>query len=576
MQTASFSPPLFSPVPSPPPPSPAVSPHGHPLRRFPSKRATFDILATSPESWDAYEKTLLKSRLDRSRQLKIAVKPGVPARLLTSKELLTSSSSGTDTASKTKGPEPDGRKHDRRNSSSSLSSPWATDSDQAPHPETSPRRKASQRVSAQGAQTRPPNQDERVRAPASRPVPPVRRTSATKKTTRITEGFEVPTPTRNPVSSGHASDHSSSTCTQPSRSASPTSSLSLLFSRNLPGPAPSNAPASLPTELSNSLTGQRTARKPWNGDVVAAALARDRRPSASSGVVRTESTAGQLPPRAMQTFPPLTINTSTKSLGPSSSLPAFGSSSNLASTKRARFLTPSHSLTSTPNPSPPLSPVMSTADAKSLSLQFCRRPGFTRKGSMGESFSKLCEPQKERERAVARSRNGSLLREGSLGRVADAAETEAEVTDTEVEVSETEELCRDQFQTSVFASNYSNSATSLSSASSSVLAGSAASASPKSTLGSSSLSAAFSVSTPSVSPSNQDSHRRVSSEPSNAAVLKTLRRQQLERKKQVEDLESDSSDEPPCSTTIATARVGRDRRASPKPASGMRRLFALS
>ncbi|ORY86677.1 hypothetical protein BCR35DRAFT_330564 [Leucosporidium creatinivorum] len=162
---------------------------------------------------------------------------------------------------------------------------------------------------------------------------------------------------------------------------------------------------------------------------------------------------------------------------------------------------PSARRATSPSVSPPPTAARPAVD-QSLSLSFARRPTMTRQGSMGESFGRLYEGEKaaKRERAkrvmemkergglagVGRERRRSRESVSSRGysrsprsggdveglEYGDGSASELSEVDSEVEV-----VC-DAFEPSVFASARSNSATSLSSASSLRCTSPAASFSP--------------------------------------------------------------------------------------------------
>ncbi|GAA5886840.1 hypothetical protein JCM16303_005725 [Sporobolomyces ruberrimus] len=521
-RTPSSSPPLFSPVPSPPPPSPTSPPASRPappsVRRRNSKRAVFDLVSTSPQAFPDQAESNLKERLERSRKLRIAVKPGVPAGLLSEQDVETSTgSSGAErddpeSTSKVQGQEAQGE---------DSSSPWTTDSD-PPSRTTSPstRRK---KAHPQALEEKAKKED---------PKPPPESVKTRRERVRI-EGFEVlnspqPPPLLRSISS----------FTRPplSRSANTsTSSLSLMFARPpssnplVPSDAPPNPPTSQENEDIVQPPSTKAPGRTWNGEIVAETLA-----SHSRGV--TPSTS----PRARQSSVPSSTSRfaspqSTQPLSTSASLPSLTRASSL---KRTRFLAPSPSLAPTPSSSPP----------RTLeTLQFSRRPTCTRQRSMGEGWSQFGRGRQERVSAGRGLAAFSKIEAGS-----DSEETEVE------EESQCEELVYNRFreslplailrkwalsdfgtaEPSIFASHYSNSATSLSSASSStLLATSSISSSPKSTK---SFQVATSVPTVPVSQPPEGPARRVSSEPKRVN-LQDLRRQQQERRKKSTTEESEAS-----------------------------------
>lgn len=369
MRTTSFSPPLFSPVPSPPPPSPSSSNSRIPQRSN-SKRAVFDFISSSPQSFDGQEKTILKARLQRSRQLRIAVKPGVPARLLSDKEMdsSTSSSSGVEQGSEVEQTSKDSGekgKEGKGKGVESPSSPWITDSDPPTRSSTPVSKQAQKSSKLVGTKV----QKEKVEFP----------TRKIGETTKI-QGFDI----------------QGSTQQQPPTSPPPTSlrppfsransatasSLSLLLARpnsstELSLPPPSPLPAITQDDDAAHHVPSRPSGRTWNGDVVAECLASQSRAVTPSTSPSVSISAQPSPPRSLRAYPPSTKPATNHTLSSSTSLPSLARNSE---SKRTRFLTSSASLTTTPNSSPPKSASV---------LQFTRRPTCTRQSSMGEGFSRF-------------------------------------------------------------------------------------------------------------------------------------------------------------------------------------------
>ncbi|GAA5909415.1 uncharacterized protein JCM6883_003934 [Sporobolomyces salmoneus] len=492
LASPSFSPPLFSPVPSPPPPSPTSPNHSrsrsHPLRRNP-KRAVFDIVSTSPQSFDSAEKTMLKTRLERSRKLRIAVKPGVPARLLSDKEVDSSnSSSGLEQGNAEGGSKGKGTSDEKE-----TESPWITDSD-PPTRTTSPITELVESSRQEVGSTSKQAEEKEKETLSKRNQPTI-----TKKGIRV-EGFHVrghSQPIPDPVSSTVRPPFSRSTsASTSSRSTSAsTSSLSLLLARTpFPAPDASRSTTPLPPSTSSNDPAPSCSARPgktWNGDVVAEKLASQSRAATPS---TSPATSTRTLPPTMQPRPPYTLSSS-------ASLPSLARQSSL---KRTRFLTPSACLTSTPSSSPPESPNV---------LNFTRR---------------------------SRSRQRSLPGRDLRATMVLHHEPESDLDETKVEeTSDCEELEDfNRFQPSIFASHYSNSATSLSSMSSSTLrTTSSVSSSPKSTKG---IQLAASVpNVPVSSAPDPVTSRRVSSEPKHVN-LRDFRRQQLAQKEKL--LESTGTD----------------------------------
>ncbi|GAA5961779.1 hypothetical protein JCM3765_004068 [Sporobolomyces pararoseus] len=543
MRTTSFSPPLFSPVPSPPPPSPSSSNSRIPQRSN-SKRAVFDIVSSSPQSFDGQEKTILKARLERSRKLRIAVKPGVPARLLSDKEAdSTTSSSGVEQGSEVElNSESNGvkAKEGKGKGIESPSSPWITDSDpptRTSTPVNNKAQKSSKLVDSKG-------QKEKVDFPTRR----------INETTKI-QGFEI--------QSSSQQQHPPA----PPRSLRPpfsrvnsetTSSLSLLLARTQSSTELSLPPASpIPAVINDGDAAQQTSIRPagrtWNGDIVAETLASQSRAVTPSTSPSVSASAQSSPPRSLRSHLPCSKPTTGHSLSSSASLPSLARTTE---SKRTRFLTSSASLTTTPSSSPPKSASV---------LQFTRRPTCVRQSSMAEGFPRF-------GRQLAR-----------VGSTLSQRDSDSGLEETEVEEdSEYEELQDfNRFQPSIFASHYSNSATSLSSASSSIVrTSSSISSSPKSTRGFELATSAPNVSVAQTSP-DPSTTRRVSSEPKRVN-LQDLRRQQLERKEKSLKLDTNETSEEG-STPRPGSKQGTRRAASAISPTSMphlqlpwKKLFSLS
>ncbi|GAA5954423.1 hypothetical protein JCM21900_006806 [Sporobolomyces salmonicolor] len=606
----------FSPAPSPPPPSPvpARSPL-QPLGRRPSTKATFDVYSTSPVSWSASDQTYLKAQLDRARRAKVAIKPGAPARLLSKKELerlKNAEAESEETTSTTDVMRETGTEEEGEAGNGS-SPPWMTDPES---PATSS--PAAARLAKKVAHVQ--RSDGKVivaksgEAPTSLPL---------KQSIRI-RGFQIKQASPS-VSSPHANlfrlPPSASTPLSPSTS--PTSRLSSLLARPTTQLTPTPAIALRPITSRSALQP----RKPgiaatWNTDALATALATANSPpmcqppmvarhshpfhravaASSKNLSRAESgsTPASIAPFPAAGSPSSSLHIATSVVRRASQTLNFPGSS-----PRHRFLTPASSRPATPNPSPPLSPVMSAKDPKQLTLYFARRPDMCRNGSTGDRSRNLGlevqgEPEQQR---VETGRGGALsksTRKGGAGMSIHYATppssygraSSAELTDTEPE-SECEELRLDRLETSVFASPHSNSATSLSSASSSRFRQVSTSPS-KPSLTSKELTVAFSDPSPSLaSRSPQQPFRRAASDPSTHHVdMKDLRAQQLVRKKQMEiegdseEVEAvksppdrtthpDSADKPKTGVEVEDSWVVKPQRPT-APGGGLRRLFSFS
>jgi len=386
-----------SPPPSAPPPSPEIDPptlHGPtptptPLQRR-AKRAVFEIASTSPQAFTSEEESVLKERLERARKVGIAVKPGVPARLLPEKEMEDSSSSGLDRGqAKTDGVEAEGKIWGKGGDSS----PWATDS------ETSSRRVSSRVVIERKKKSTGGSQD--GKRGGGKP-----RGGAIR-----VEGFEIRD--AQIPSSSHPPPSPSRPLRRPALCS--TSSLSRLFAC---------PPSSMPAESSDTalldlpLPQPGTPSRNWNADIFGAALAAENRAATPTAPPMVPKCEGKARSRSTTVSSSSTLTKSNTSLSTSSSRSTLATAS-----RRPHFLSPSPSLVSTPNHSPPRSPVKPNNE-KDLNLQFVRRPGFNRQGSAGESMSRLYSGRGEKETS-------------SRGKSREISESDG--TDTEVEQSESEE-----------------------------------------------------------------------------------------------------------------------------------------
>ncbi|GAA5900575.1 hypothetical protein JCM5296_005286 [Sporobolomyces johnsonii] len=601
----------FSPAPSPPPPSPASTQSPlYQVGRKPSTKATFDVYSTSPASWSASDQTYLKAQLDRARRAKVATKPGVPARLLTTKELerlRKAEAESEETTTTTDAMRETGNEEDE-------SSPWMTD------PESP--------VTSSPAAARPAKKVAHAERSAAKVIVAKSGDSPTslpiKQSIRI-RGFQVietsPSVASPPVDSSRLPPSAS---TPLSPSTSPISRLSSLLARPTTQLTQTPAIALPPTTSQSALQlRKRGTAAPWNTNALVTALAAPdspptprrppvvvRHPYPSHAAVGSSSTklsragSGSKPaptapfPRPSATASSLHITTSV-SLNSSQTLPFLGPF------PHHRLLTPASSRPPTPNPSPPLSPIMSAKDPKQLTLHFARRPGMCRIGSTGDMRRNADrEAQGEPEQQGVETWRGgaspkSPSRGGAMKSVhyatppsSNGRASSMELTDTEPE-SECEELSLDRLETSVFASPRSNSATSLSSASSSRFRHASTSPS-KASITSKDLTAAFSAPSPSlVSRSPQQPVRRAASDPSTHHVdMKGLRAQQLARRNQMES-EGDSEEvevvgtPPEWTTRLDSARKPKRRveaevNLGVKPqrptaaGGGLRRLFSFS
>ncbi|GAA5932176.1 uncharacterized protein JCM15063_001144 [Sporobolomyces koalae] len=243
----------------------------------------------TPQSFGEAEKTHLKERLERTRKLKIAVKPGFPARVIKEQEAESTNSSSSGMNQKQGEIEGDKQSESKR----SPDSPWLTDSEP-------PTRRSNPSLGASTTTCERENRGIRI------------------------EGFDIPASQPQPVPAACRPSLSRSTNAS-------TSSLSLLFARTpFLAPAAPVEPACCPdvgTSASSGLAGQT-----WNGDIVGRTLAKSRAPTPSTP-----------PDIARQATAPHVLSSS-------ASLPSL---TRATSCKRSRFLTTSTSLTTTPSTSPP-------------------------------------------------------------------------------------------------------------------------------------------------------------------------------------------------------------------------------
>ncbi|GAA5866224.1 hypothetical protein JCM1840_004047 [Sporobolomyces johnsonii] len=629
----------FSPAPSPPPPSPASTQSPlYQVGRKPSTKATFDVYSTSPASWSASDQTYLKAQLDRARRAKVATKPGVPARLLSTKELerLRKAEAESEETSTTDAMRETGNEEGEAGDDSS--SPWMTDPESPATSSPAAARPAKKVAPAERSA-------EQVIVAKSGDSPTSLTSLPIKQSIRI-RGFQVietsPSVASPPADSSRLPPSAS---TPLSPSTSPTSRLSSLLARPTTQLTQTPAIALPPTTSQSALQPRkRGIAAAWNTNALATALAapdslpphqppvvvRHPYPShtgvGSSSMKLSRAGSGSKPasiapfPMPSATASSLHITTSV-SLNSSQTLPFPGPF------PHRRLLTPASSRPTTPNPSPPLSPIMSAKDPKQLTLHFARRPGMCRIGSTGD-MRRNADPEAQGEpeqQRVETWRGGASPKSPSKGGAMKSVHyatppssigraSSMELTDTEPE-SECEELSLDRLgasrafpavppqskrltklrlaETSVFASPRSNSATSLSSASSSRFRHASTSPS-KPSITSKDLSAAFSAPSPSLaSRSPQQPVRRAASDPSTHHVdMKGLRAQQLARRNQMET-EGDSEEvevvgSPPGWTTRLDSARKPKRRVEAEvglgvkpqrpaaPGGGLRRLFSFS
>ncbi|GAA5910820.1 hypothetical protein JCM6882_003436 [Rhodosporidiobolus microsporus] len=593
----------------PPPPSPASpSSFSRPIALPPrfQHHAVFDLESSSPLSFTGAEKTTLKAQLDRARQMKILIRDGKPARPLTREEqvrlALEEKGEGewstTSSGSRAKGE--GGRS--AAASGTEEGSDWVTDDEKAKDAVEDPATSSSDPQ----VEARTTSSPIEVRGAAGAPLPSGCVLSAPCSASPPTI-FPTPSAASSPCRTA-----------APSPSRSPTSRLTTLLSRgNLESTADPVAVFSPPPSTpSGNPFGSRQTTNPggtWNGQPLAAALAAEKTPlpvpataapthyppppsftpaGRKKVLAKTKSLPSAPPPSpASSAGSSLRTASNESSSPPRPPIPRLPPSSSFPLATPNRFF--SGSRLSSPNVSPPLPPlpsssIMGVRDPKDLTLHFARRPDMSRKGSMGESFQRFM-----RGPPVAsdgRRRRKSLGPQG----------TDADVESTDTEVEELEERSGfDSFEPSVFASPRSNSAASLSSASSSIIrsrsgsgtpSGSAASSvqsSPK--LMTTSLSSVFSLPSPILPSPPLPPAVTAAPDPSRAVPprvppsgvplqrtkqqgvnLKQLRQQQQARRLQLqaEVGESSSSSSSPSATDVEEAPVQPP--SSPRPEMGDR------
>ncbi|GAA6022400.1 hypothetical protein JCM10207_004754 [Rhodosporidiobolus poonsookiae] len=471
---------LASPPSSPPLPTPAstdpalpsvpLHPALHPHTRLP----VFDLESSSPLSFTAVEKTALKVQLDRAKGTKVLLRQGRPARLLTVQERARLES---DEAKESEWSTASGSTRvGGQEAGDEEASSWATDDERddavgalSLTDTSAAKAAAASRTARRGSKASARQSGHRLSSP-----PTLQSTLRTASTA----------PSAAPASSTTAVPSGAKTA-PPSVASSPTSRLGLLLSRHEPRPV-STSPAD-----PHALPSTRQSNAPsmtWNHQPLAVAFAAKKTvstsstppanaPRAASGrplaMQRGESALGKC--RSFPAAPPPTPATSVNSSSfrlpespPRPVIPRLPPASSFPLASPSRFL--SASRLSSPNVSPPLpplrtSPIMSAKNLDGLTLQFARRPDMPRKGSMGESWSRM---QAERERAKVLSGLRRKLSGTSDSRRkycqdrGRGDEADVEVTDTEVEELDDEALTPHSLEPSVFASPRSNSATTLS------------------------------------------------------------------------------------------------------------------
>ncbi|BGP34398.1 hypothetical protein JCM10296v2_006218 [Rhodotorula toruloides] len=490
--------------PSPPPPnSPARSaspsafsiPFNRPSRRLlvtSRQRAVFDLHSSSPISPTAVEKTILKTQLDRAKSTKVLIRPGAPARALTDEELRTLKKEEEDSATTSGGgggplSPPEEEEGAWVDEPVSLSKATAASRQLKPTDATVPIVVAGSPLRQVVGFAEPSTSPEQ--SAASHPA------SATQTDA---DGAKHP-PARPPF---HRSRTAPST-----PSISPTSYLSTLLSRQPASATPpqlDRSPVMGSTTLlaasSSSLEVSPAAKSSstWTGDVLATALKvvkapsmpilsaskADRKRPCGAATTKPPSPAASLPssPRSralgkIRSLPsPALPSTSPgkyhqhmpRTIGPSLSVPPlpFALPSPPLSLPSHLPSSSSRSYTRAP-PSPSIAPVMSSTDPSALMLHFARQPDTGRKGSLGDSWTRVRMPGEPR----------SQDDDGARRRAVDTSETETETeTDTEDDDDEDSHFgsksrfnLRNSFEGSVFASAGANSAASLTSSASSSL-----------------------------------------------------------------------------------------------------------
>ncbi|GAA6036481.1 hypothetical protein JCM8097_003528 [Rhodosporidiobolus ruineniae] len=516
--------------PSPPPPPSPAGPTPVPSR--PSLRnPVFDLQSSSPASFTGADKTVLKSQLDRARRTRVLLREGVPARVLTAAEearVLKEEREGEwSTASASSGT----RVGTDVEQGGVGSEGWVTEEEGG----AAKRESVVEGKKREEADFLPREGMVQAAAGPARRLPVLAAIDASLPSPSP-QGWPandpLPTPSR-----GRLSPSTSARTAPSSRTGSPTSRLTLLLSSpraKAPPATPLTSPTTA-TSLSSPFSSRPTAHPAAARDsqpLTAAVAAADTTPRPSRyqqqamypfppSAAPTRPSSSALPLKkplvrikTLPAAPPPSPATASPASAASESPPAppipriYGSAS-FPSPAPNRFL--SASRLSSPNVSPPLpplrsphSPVMSARDPRDLTLNFARRPDVLRKVSYGESQRGLARAAAG-EGVRRRSSTTSDGKRRTAPRSWEGSEADTEVTDTEVEGEEEEVL--EHFEPSVFASPRSNSAASLSSASSTFIRSRAASTAPTGSAASSvqsspkitsaSLSAAFSSPFPS-------------------------------------------------------------------------------
>ncbi|BGP50633.1 hypothetical protein JCM10450v2_006552 [Rhodotorula kratochvilovae] len=492
-----FPPPPTSAPPSPPPPPSPASPASpsllstpfhpptrptHLLRRATTLRpgraqghAVFDLESSSPLSPSGAEKTLLLARLERARNTHVLLRSGQPARQLTERELRrlqreeageSSTASGTACEGGGTGTE-DGEDIDASTPPSveALAAAMKNSASLAPIP-VQPMEPPAQVAAASSL-------------PAASPRLTAQPISLAIRTTITAARTAPPTPSRSPITAHFPS----------LLSRAPTSSTHV---------DPAQAQATAPASRSTGAGGHQLALK--LAEAVAAQQAhahqhaqRQGRPARARKSASPSSpatpTAPTLPAAARKqalgktrSLPPAPSAPPTPGLGPSAqharaatfpahSLPApapvfppFRTGAHARSRTASSRLSPSP-VAASPSTSPLLLPVMGAADPSALTLHFARKPDMPRKGSLGESWSRMClrgERDRTAKGVFGSWSGGAGIAAVGMVRAASGSETEeTEESGAEGDAEDEREVLRDASEASVFASPRSSFASSF-------------------------------------------------------------------------------------------------------------------
>ncbi|GAA6054358.1 hypothetical protein JCM3770_003334 [Rhodotorula araucariae] len=489
---ATFPPPPTSAPPSPPPPPSPASPASpsllstpfhpparptHLLRRTttlrPGPHPVFDLESSSPLSPSGADKTLLLARLERARNTQVLLRSGEPARPLTECELHRLRHEDAEDSSAASGTGTGGE-------SGTTGTEDVEDGEASPPPAVEVREAPTQdSVSLASVLVRAVEPAARVASSASLPSSPRMPLEPRPLTVRSTVLRSVrtapPTPSRSPITA-----HFPALLRR-----APTSSAHL---------DPAQAYATAATSRSAGAGGRQLAQR------LAEAAAGQHAHQHTHAPGRPLRAHKATSPTRLPTLPTPELTppvARTQALGKTRSLPLATSAPPTpllaSSSQHARAATfpahpvpppspvfPSHRteararsrtaplrpspspVAASPSSSPLLLPVMGAADPSALTLHFARKPDMPRKGSLGDSWSRMCL-RGERERTTAKGVFGSWTVCATSGAVRAARGSESEETEesgAEGDAEEETEVLRGVSETSIFASPRSSFASS--------------------------------------------------------------------------------------------------------------------